>query len=373
MTGTDKKQHFLAYDYALLVPVLMLTAIGVIMVYSTSSAMALKAYQNEYHYFYRHLAFVLAGLGAMMVCRYIPYRIYGAIGVPHAMLLLSLGLLAAVFVPGLGHSAWGATRWLNVGGFRFQPVEVVRFTLIIFMAYSLTKKQDNIETAAIGFTPHIVILLLLTGLLLFQPDFGSFVIFWSLAWVIMFAGRVRLAHLGSAFILIVPMAVTLIIFFPYRLDRVRVLFDPWSDPLGKGYQIIHSMMAFGSGGLWGQGFGQGYQKLFYLPAAHTDFIFSILGEEGGLVWVLAVVGLFVIVLWRGISIARAEREYFGSLLALGLTASIAIQAIINMGVTVSLLPTTGLTLPFLSYGGTAMVVNLAFIGVLTNIWASRQK
>ncbi len=371
MTTTETKRHFLAYDYGLLVPVLMLTGIGVIMVYSASSAIALKNFNNEYYYFHRHLAFALAGLGAMLICRYIPFRIYR--GLPYALLVLAVGLLIAVFLQGMGHAAGGATRWLNLGGFRFQPVEVARFALIVFLAYSLTRKQDRIETAAIGFLPHVAVLSLLTGLLIFQPDFGSFAIFWMLAWVIMFAGRVRLAHLGSALIPIVPMAIVLIIFFPYRLDRVKILFDPWSDPLDKGYQIIHSMMAFGSGGLWGKGFGQGYQKLFYLPAAHTDFIFSIIGEEGGLVWVLVVLGLFLVVLWRGISIARAERECFGSLLALGLTASIALQAAVNMAVTLSLLPTKGLTLPFLSYGGTALVMNLAFVGVLMNIWASKKK
>lgn len=371
MTGTDTKRHFLAYDYGLLIPVLMLTGIGVIMVYSASSETALKNFSDEYYFFHKHLLFALAGIAAMLVCRYIPYRIYRWL--PYALLLSAMGLLIGVFLQGMGHTAGGATRWLNIGGIRFQPVEVARFALIVFLAYSLTKKQDRVEDAAIGFFPHVAVLALLTGLLILQPDFGSFAIFWMLAWVIMFAGRVRITHLGSALIPIVPAAVLLIIFFPYRLDRVRILFDPWSDPLDKGYQIVHSMMAFGSGGLWGKGFGQGYQKLFYLPAAHTDFIFSIIGEEGGLLWVLVVLGLFLIVLWRGICIARAERECFGSLLALGLTASIAIQAFLNMAVTLSLLPTKGLTLPFLSYGGTSLVVNLAVVGILMNIWASGKK
>lgn len=371
MTRADTTKNFPAYDYVLLVPALALTCIGVIMVYSASSEIALKYFDDEYYFFHRHLAFALGGVGAMFLCRYIPFRLYRWL--PYALLLAAMGLLIAVFSQGMGHTAGGATRWLQIGGFRFQPVEVARFALIVFMAYSLTKKQDRIEVAAIGFVPHVIVLALLTGLLIFQPDFGSFAIFWMLAWVIMFAGRVRLAHLGFAFIPVLSAVVVLIIFSPYRLQRVKILFDPWSDPLDKGYQIVHSMMAFGSGGLFGKGFGQGYQKLFYLPAAHTDFIFSIIGEEGGLFWVLVVLGLFLVILWRGLFIARAEREFFGSLLALGLTASIALQAALNMAVTLSLLPTKGLTLPFLSYGGTSLIMNLAFIGVLMNIWASGQK
>ncbi len=366
-TKTDR----LAFDYVLLIPALMLTCIGVIMVYSASSEIALKSYNNEYYFFHRHLVFALGGLGAMLVCRYIPFRVYR--WVPYGLLLAAVGLLVAVFFQGMGHTAGGATRWLSIGGLRFQPVEVARFSLIVFMAYSLAKKQDQIEMASIGFVPHVLVLLLVTGLLILQPDFGSFAIFWMLAWVIMYAGRVRVLHLGSALAPILPVALLLIIMSPYRLDRVRILFDPWSDPLDKGYQIVHSMMAFGSGGLFGKGFGQGYQKLFYLPAAHTDFIFSIIGEEGGLFWVLVILALFLVVLWRGVFIARAQRECFAALLALGLTVSISLQAALNMAVTLSLLPTKGLTLPFLSYGGTSLIMNLAFIGILMNIWASGRK
>jgi cell division protein FtsW len=367
---TTKNDRF-AVDYVLLIPALMLTCIGVIMVYSASSETALRSYQNEYYFFHRHLVFALAGLGAMLLCRYIPFRVYR--WVPYGLLLTAMGLLAAVFFQGMGHTAGGATRWLSIGGFRFQPVEVARFALIVFMAYSLAKKQDQIEVVSIGFAPHVMVLLMVTGLLILQPDFGSTVIFWMLAWMIMFAGRVRVIHLGSAVLPLLPAALLLIIVAPYRLDRVRILFNPWSDPLDKGYQIVHSLMAFGSGGLFGKGFGQGYQKLFYLPAAHTDFIFSIIGEEGGLFWIFVILALFLVILWRGILIARAQRECFAALLALGLTVSIALQAVLNMGVTLSLLPTKGLTLPFLSYGGTSLIMNLAFIGILMNIWASGRK
>jgi len=179
--------------------------------------------------------------------------------------------------------------------------------------------------------------------------------------------------LSTALIVIIPAGICLMFSSNYRVERLKIFLDPWRDPLNTGYQIIHSLMAFGSGGLWGKGFGQGYQKLFYLPTPHTDFIFSVIGEEGGLRWVLIVVLLFIVILWRGINIAKEERDVFGSLLALGLTIAIAIQAVVNMGVNLSLLPTKGLTLPFLSYGGTALVMNMAFIGILMNIWAYQNR
>lgn len=357
----------LAFDYAMLLPVLMLTGIGIAMVYSASSELALKQYGNEYFFFKRQLSFAGIGLLAMLLCRYVPYRLYYKLN--YLVVATALALLAAVLISSVGHTAGGATRWLNLGWFHFQPVELARLSLIIFLAYSLSKKQDRVEEFKVGFVPHVIILGLFAGLILLQPDFGSTVIFCMLTWIIMYAGRVRMLHLLSACIVVAPAILYVIFSSKYRSDRILIFLDPWRDPLNTGYQIIHSLMAFGSGGIWGKGFGRGYQKLFYLPTPHTDFIFSVIGEEGGLRWVVIVLCLFMIILWRGISISVNTREFFGSILALGLTVSIAIQAVVNMGVCVSLLPTKGLTLPFLSYGGSAMIMNMACIGILMNIWA----
>ncbi|MBS3759280.1 MAG: putative lipid II flippase FtsW [Desulfobacterales bacterium] len=358
-----------ACDYTLLVPVLLLVGIGVAMIYSASCEIALKQFGNEYYFFKKQLIFAGFGIMVMLLIRFFPYRIYRPL--TYLFLAAAIILLSAVLVNGVGQTAGGATRWLRLKGVSFQPTEFAKLALIIFMAYSLTKKQDRIEELNIGFLPHVLILSLLSVLIIFQPDFGSIVFMWMLAWFVMFAGRVRILHLAGAFFLVLPVAAYLIANSAYRLKRLLIFLDPWRYPLDEGYQIIHSLMAFGSGGLLGKGFGQGYQKLFYLPAPHTDFIFSVIGEEGGWLWVLIVLILYLIILWRGIGIARSRPDFFGSLLALGITVSIALQAVVNMGVNLSLLPTKGLTLPFLSYGGTSLMINMVLVGILMNIGASR--
>ena len=372
MRRRHHKTNYLSYDVAILLPVLFLTGIGVAMVYSASSAIALHDYGNEYYFFTKQLKFAGLGLFGMLVCRYIPYRLYRSM--TYVIVAGALALLGIVLIKGMGHEAKGAIRWIQFSGIRFQPVEFARFALIVFMGYSLTKKQDDIESFSVGFMPHVLILLVFSVLILFQPDYGSVAIFWMLAWLIMFAGRVRFSHLSlSALVFVLPAAVVLIFSSDYRLKRCLSFLDPWKYPKDEGYQVIHSLMGFGSGGIWGKGFGQGYQKLFYLPDPHTDFIFSVIGEEGGLRWILIVMSLYLVILWRGLGIAKSKRDFFGSLLALGITISIALQAVINMGVNLSLLPTKGLTLPFLSYGGSSLVINLALIGVLMNIWASQKQ
>ncbi len=371
MKQTESKNHFFSFDVSMLLPVLFLTGIGIAMVYSASSELALRDYGNEYYFFTKQLIFAGVGLFAMLICRYIPYRFYR--GLTYVLIAVAILMLIAVLIKGMGHDVRGSTRWLRFKWFTFQPVEFARFALIVFMGYSLTKKQDFIEDFKIGFLPHVIVLIIFSMLIIMQPDFGSVALLWMMAWIIMFAGRVRITHLVSAFILLLPAAAYLIFSSDYRLKRYMTFLDPWKYPQDEGYQITHSLMGFGSGGIWGQGFGQGYQKLFYLPDPHTDFIFSVIGEEGGLRWVLIVLFLYLIILWRGLSIARSKRDFFGSLLALGITVSITLQAVINMGVNLSLLPTKGLTLPFLSYGGSSLVINLAIIGILMNIWASQKQ
>ena len=371
MKAKTPKESILRFDPMILLPVLFLTGIGVAMVYSASSAIALHDYGNEYYFFSKQLVFAGLGILAMLICRYVPYRLYR-----HLTYLFIAGafvLLGVVLIGGIGHEVKGAIRWIQISGIRFQPVEFARFALIVFMGYSLTKKQDDVEAFAIGFVPHVIMLVLFSILILLQPDYGSVVIFWMLAWLIMFAGRVRVTQLGlTALVFVLPVAAVLVFSSDYRLKRCMSFLDPWQYPRDEGYQVIHSLMGFGSGGIWGKGFGQGYQKLFYLPDPHTDFIFSVIGEEGGLRWVLIVMLLYLMILWRGLDIARTRRDFFGSLLALGITISITLQAVINMGVNLSLLPTKGLSLPFLSYGGSSLVINLALVGVLMNIWANRK-
>jgi cell division protein FtsW len=359
------------YDGRLLFAVLFLVGIGIVMVYSASSALALKKYGSDFHFLKKQALFSLVGMVVLVVFSHVPYRIYRPMTYP--ILFLSLGLLIAVLVSGMGLSAGGSQRWMRLGPMTFQPVETARLALVIYMAYSLSKKQDGLRQFGIGFVPHVLVLALFAVLLMLQPDFGSVVIFATLVWVMMFVAGVPIRYLLSALLLMLPMAYFLMVNATYRIKRLVSFLDPWQYPAGEGYQIIHSLMAFGTGGLWGAGIGKGYQKLFYLPEPHTDFIFAVIGEELGFLGVLFILALYGLVLWRGISIAFRCRDEFGMYLALGITTAIGLQVSINLGVALGLLPTKGLTLPFLSYGGTSLLLNMANIGILMNIGAQHAK
>ena len=359
----------LSYDVKLLFPVLFLVGIGVVMIYSASSTLALKAFGNEYYFLKRQAIFAMIGLLILVFYKHMPYRHFRALSYP--IILFAAALLAATLFSGFGYAVGGARRWLRVAGFSIQPSELARFAIVIFMAYSLNKKREKIKDFYIGFLPHVLLLGVFTVLLFIQPDFGSIVIFAALSWIMFFVAGVRILHLTSAFVVLLPVLYFFLISAEYRMKRMLSFLNPWQHPMEEGYQVTHSLMAFGTGGLWGTGIGKGYQKLFYLPEPHTDFIFSVIGEELGLVGVLFILGLYVMIIWRGIHIARNARDFFGSLIALGLTASIGLQVCINMGVSLGLLPTKGLTLPFLSYGGTSLLVNMASIGILMNIKAAR--
>lgn len=357
----------LTYDGQLLFAVLFLVGIGIVMVYSASSALALKKYGSGFYFLKKQALFSLIGMVVLVAFSHIHFRIYRSLTYP--VLLASLGLLIAVLVSGMGLSAGGSLRWMRLGPLIFQPVEAARLGLVIYMAYSLSKKRDGLRQFGIGFVPHVLVLVLFVILLMLQPDFGSVVIFSVLVWVMMFVAGVPIRHLLSALLLMVPTAYYLMVGAAYRMKRLVSFLDPWQYPAGEGYQIIHSLMAFGTGGLWGTGVGKGYQKLFYLPEPHTDFIFAVIGEELGFLGVLFILGLYGLVLWRGTSIAFRCRDEFGMYLALGITTAIGLQVSINLGVALGLLPTKGLTLPFLSYGGTSLVLNMASIGILMNIGA----
>ena len=356
------------YDARLLFPVLFLVGIGIVMVYSASSALALKKFGSSYFFIQKQALFALVGLIALVVARHFPYRALRFLAYP--AIVLTLGLLLAVLLTGLGHTAGGATRWLRLGGITLQPSEIARMALILYLAYSMSKKQDRIREFSIGFVPHVMVLLVLVVPIILQPDFGSVVILASITGIMLFVGGVPLRFLALAGLTLVPVAGWLLWSADYRVRRLMSFLNPWEYPTAEGYQTIHSLMAFGSGGLWGTGIGKSLQKLFYLPEPHTDFIFSVIGEEFGLVGVATIVTLYGLIIWRGIAIARQTADPFGALLSFGLTTAIALQVCVNMGVTLGLLPTKGLTLPFLSYGGTSLVMNMAAVGVVMNIGLS---
>lgn len=359
------------YDLSLLFPVLFLVGIGVVMVYSASSALALKQYGTDFYFLKKQAIFSLMGVLTLVIFRRVPFRIFRVLAYP--LLMVSMALLVGVLVPGIGVEAGHARRWISLGGLQFQPSELARFSMVIYLAYSLTKKQERVRAFTIGMVPHMVVLGIFILLISRQPDFGSMVIIGMLTWIMLFAGGVRLIHLLSPMVALLPAAYFFIKSAKYRIDRIIGFLHPWKYQYNESYQVIHSLMAFGSGGVLGAGIGKGYQKLFYLPEPHTDFIFSVVGEELGMAGVLFIVMLYGIILWRGLTIARRTRDPFGQLLALGLTTAMGLQVLVNMSVALGLLPATGLTLPFMSYGGTSLLINMASVGILLNISASGGK
>lgn len=365
MNSEKQNAYNVSYDIGLLFPVLFLVGIGIVMVYSASSALALKKFGSDYLFLKKQALFALFGLIGLVVCRHFPYRWYRPLTYP--MLALALIFLIAIPFTEFGNAAGGSARWLRFGKISFQPSEFARFALVVFLAYSLEKKGPKLKEFSIGFLPHFFVFAVFAFCILRQPDFGSAVILAVLTWMMMFVAGVRSVHLAAVLLPLLPILYFLLIHAEYRIKRILSFLNPWQYSADEGYQIVHSLMAFGSGGIWGAGIGKGYQKLFYLPEPHTDFIFSIIGEEFGLMGVLIIIGLYVWILAKGIQIARNAPDTFGSLMAFGLTAAMGLQICINMGVTLGLLPTKGLTLPFLSYGGTSLLLNMASIGVLMNI------
>ncbi|OQX07366.1 MAG: putative lipid II flippase FtsW [Desulfobacteraceae bacterium IS3] len=365
-----EKDLTLGYDVRILFSVLFLTGIGIVMVYSASSALALKKFGTGYYFLKKQAIFALTGLLVMGVFRYISLRILYLMTYP--LIGCALFFLIAIQVSGLGFAAGGAMRWMRIGSFTFQPSEFARFVMVLYMAYSMTKKQDKLKEFSIGFMPHVMLLGVFTMLILLQPDFGSAMILVAIGWMMMFVGGVPFKHLATSLLIFLPLACVFLFSASYRIKRLTSFLNPWQYASGEGYQIVHSLMAFGTGGFWGVGIGKGYQKLFYLPEPHTDFIFSVIGEELGLLGVILILTLYAIIVWRGFDIAKKAQDPFASLLAFGLISAFGLQVCINMGVTLSLLPTKGLTLPFLSYGGTSLLMNMASMGILMNIAASEK-
>jgi cell division protein FtsW len=370
-TDRNEPQETGRIDRVLLALTLVLVAIGLVMVFSASAITAGDNFGDPWHYFRRQAAFATVGLGLMAITAHIPYRAYRAIVYP--LLGLTALMLLLVLIPGLGSHKGGATRWFQVGPFSFQPSELAKISLIVYLAYSLDKKQANIKSFSIGILPHLVISGVVLALILLEPDFGTTVTLGSILFLMMFLAGVNLTHLGYLLGSALPIFYFVMIGAEYRMRRLTTFLDPWEDPANAGFQIIQSWVALYNGGVLGQGLGAGKQKLFYLPEAHTDFVFSVLGEELGLVGVLAVIGLYVAFVLRGFKVARGAADLFGCLLGLGITSWLGLQTGINIAVVTGLLPTKGLVLPFLSYGGTSLMVAMMAVGILLNISSARSR
>lgn len=353
------------YDSTVLLLAVALTCLGVVMVYSSSSIMAAKRYADGFHFLKRQGGYAVAGFLLMAAAMHVDYRKLRRLAIPS--LLLCIALLIAVLLPGLGSHAGGAARWIRLGGVSLQPSEVAKLGLILYMAHSLTKKQEIIKSFKLGFIPYMVVLAVLLALLLLQPDLGSALTLGAVAMVMLLVAGTRLTHLLSVVILAVPFLYFAVMNVAYRRKRILAFLDPWEDPANSGFQIIQSWIAVGTGGLFGNGLGEGKQKLFYLPEAHTDFIFSVLAEELGFAGVLVVSTMFLLLVLRGVRTALGAQDEFGRYLAFGITVLLGMEAFVNMAVVMGMLPTKGLALPFLSYGGTSLLTTLLAIGILLNI------
>jgi cell division protein FtsW len=305
----------------------------------------------------------------MVLAKNIPSTLYRKLAYP--FLFIGVALLVLVFVPGISLKVGGASRWLRLAGLSFQPSELAKLSLAVYVAYSMAKKGSNLASFSQGLLPHLLVTGLFMVLILLQPDLGTAVIIGCWLMVVLFAGGVGSLQLLSVMLFSLPLIAWLISGADYRLRRWSAFMNPWEDPQGLGFQIIHSFLAFGSGGIYGVGLGNSKQKLFYLPEPHTDFILSIVAEEVGLLGVAAVVVLFGILILRGIKVALDAPDLYSSYLALGISCFLGIQVLVNMGVVMGLLPTKGLTLPLMSYGGSSLVVNLLSIGILLNISSRR--
>ena len=352
-------------DRLLIISTVVLVALGVVMVYSTSYVVAMKRFGSEYFFLKRHLIFAVVGIGVFIVSARIPYRVYKKLVYP--IFILAILLLLLIFVPSLSHEAGGARRWVKILGFTFQPSEFAKFAVVVFLAYSLEAKQGVIKDFYNGFMPNIVIPGVAIALIMSQPDFGTAVTLAMLVYIMNFTAGVKFRYLAGLVVAVVPVLYIVVTNFGYMMNRITVFLDPWKDPSGAGFQMVQSFLAFGSGGLTGVGLGEGKQKLFYLPEAHTDFIFSVIGEEMGLIGASITIALYLAFFISGTRIAMRAKDLFGTYLALGLTLMISLQALINMAVVMGVLPPKGLTLPFISYGGTSLLVSLFAVGIILNI------
>jgi cell division protein FtsW len=343
----------------------VLICIGIVMIYSASSIYAWEKYKDGFFFLKRHIIFLGIGIFLTFLVMSVDYRKFKRIAKP--LLILSLILLVLVLIPGIGREVAGARRWFRFKFISFQPSELACMGIIIYIADFISRKGDIINQFFRGFLPPVLILGICALLILMQPDLGTTLAIGIVVFIMLFVAGVRVSYLLSVILLSMPVLYLLIFSIPYRRMRIMAFLNPWLDPKGSGFQIIQSQIALGSGGLFGRGLGHSKQKLFYLPAAHTDFIFSIIGEELGLLGTLGIIILFMIFIQQGLKIIKNAPDKFGYFLASGLVLMISLKAIINIGVSCGVLPTKGLPLPFISYGGSSLIFDMVSVGILINI------
>ena len=360
-----------SYDQTLLWVTLILLGIGLVMVYSASIAIAESdkalGYKSSY-YLVRQTIFLVVSLTAGFIAFNVPMAWWQKMA-PY-LFLIGLALLVLVLIPGIGKVVGGSRRWLSLFVINLQPSEFMKLFAAMYVADYTVRKAAVMDSFTKGFMPMLLVMLLVGGLLLNEPDFGAFAVIAAISISILWLGGINARIFGGLIVLLVVGFIFLIWSSPYRLERVIGFMDPWADPYGKGYQLSHALIAFGRGEWFGVGLGASVEKLLYLPEAHTDFLLAVIAEELGFVGVLTVIGLFIWILMRAFGIAKESIEnerYFSALLAQGLGVWIGVQSIINMGVNMGLLPTKGLTLPLMSFGGSGILANCIALAILLRI------
>ncbi len=366
------KKFTSSFDDLFIATFFILVALGLVTVFSASSMLSLKNVGHSYHYLLRQSLFVLIGTAAFFTFQSISFQTYKK-WAPF-LLIGCLILIIMVLIPGIGVKRGGATRWFSFFGFGFQPSEFLKLSVILFLSSSLsTKTPKELKSFKKGFLPYSLIILFCMGLVLLQRDFGSAMTIAFCSIILFFLAGIRFKYLFYSVITLITMSVPLIFFTPYRMNRILAFLDPWENFKHKGFQIIQSFVSFQSGGLWGQGIGGGKQKLFYLPAGHTDFIFAVLAEEAGFIGSSLAILAFFFIFWKGLNLARKNNnDPFAFLLSSGIIILFTGNVIINLGVVMGLLPTKGLTLPLFSYGGSSLLMYMVAFGILMNVFMQKK-
>jgi cell division protein FtsW len=354
-----------AVDKWILLAVLALLALGLTMVLSTSYLYSQERYADGTYFFRKQM--IAMGVGALLlvICSLLPPVYYRRFAYP--LLGITFVILVLVLIPGVGAARGGARRWIVLAGFAFQPSELAKLAMIVYLAHSMAKKEAMVRTFSVGVLPHLIVAGAFGVVLLLEPDFGSVLMLSMLLYFMLFIGGVKVHHLLATALMALPLLIYVMTKAEYRLRRLMSFLDPWSEPSGSGFHVIQSLIAFGSGQFTGRGLGESRQKLFYLPEAHTDFVYSVIGEELGLLGAVLVLALFAVIILRGFRLSAKIEEPFDQYLAFGITVLLGLQALIHMGVVMGLMPTKGLVLPFISYGGSAMVLNLMEAGILLGL------
>ncbi|SDL38762.1 putative lipid II flippase FtsW [Halarsenatibacter silvermanii] len=352
-------------DKILVLTVLMLLSFGLIMILSASSIKSMQDYGDIYFFFRRQLKFAGAGLAVMFLLSQLDYHFY--LRHSRKIVFFSLFLLLAVYLPGLGVAAGGSRRWIDLGFINFQPSEFTKLAAVIYLSSFIYRKKNFIKSFWKGVFPPMIIISAMFFLVTNQPDLGTGVAIFATSLLLLIIGGMKFSHL-----LVIGLPGSLILIYyltaaSYRVERLTSFVDPWSEPRGAGYHVIQSILAIGSGGLTGLGPGNSLQKFFYLPEPATDFIFAVIGEELGFIGAFILILLFILLTYRGIVIALGAPDLFGSMLAVGITVMISLQIFINIGAATALMPVTGITLPFISYGGSSLLIMMSSIGILLSI------